>query len=158
MNDGIWDDGEWISWDEINHHLYKQELKEQYPEVSPEIVMVFEDLVIAASEYKSITGRYLQIWGELGELYAVIKYGIHRHKPHTQGSDGRLGDDFVEIKTISPEKESEHVFVKRSGNFSKLLLVKISAEFEFESMLIDRKDMNKGEGKHARVKWSPKDE
>jgi len=28
MNDGIWDDGEWISWDEINEHLYQQELRE----------------------------------------------------------------------------------------------------------------------------------
>lgn len=158
MNDGIWDDGEWISWDEINHQLYKQELKQQYPATSPEMAMVFEDLVNVAAEYKSLTGRYLQIWGELGELYAEIQYGIQRHKPHTQGSDGKLGNDFVEVKTISPEKGGEHIYVKRSGNFSKLLVVKINDEFDFESRMIDRKEIKKGQGKIARVKWTADDE
>lgn len=152
-SDGIWDDGEWISWDYINQHIYESELREAYPLASSELVTVFEDLVNVALEYKAITGRYLQIWGELGELYAEIKYGIKRHKPMTQGSDGKLGNDFVEVKTISPEKGNGQVQVKRAGNFNKLLVVKISEDFEFESRMIDRKTMKKGEGKHAKVKW-----
>ncbi len=28
-SDGIWDDGEWISWDYINEQLYINELKEE---------------------------------------------------------------------------------------------------------------------------------
>lgn len=31
FSDGVWDDGEWISWDWIYRHLHQQELAEQYP-------------------------------------------------------------------------------------------------------------------------------
>src|SRR5690606_11123809 len=94
------------------------------------------------------------IWGELGELYAELRYGISRHKPYVMGSDGKLGNDFVEIKTISPEKGKDDVLVKRAGNFNRLLVVKISEEFEFEGRLLDRKDLPKGGGKHIRTAWS----
>jgi hypothetical protein len=154
VGDGIYDDGEWISWEWINGQLYKQEVQQTYPQVAPELAMLFEDLVDNAKAYYQLTGRYLQIWGELGELYAEVKYGITRHKPHTQGSDGRLGNDFVEIKTISPEKAGGQVQVKRAGNFNRLLVVKISEDFEFEGRFIDRKHLSKGEGIHARVSWS----
>ena len=106
--DGIWDDGEWISWDWINSQLADQELKSEYPKASLEVIRVFEELVYVVQDYIVATGRYLQIGGELGELYVEIKYGILRHAPGTQGSDGRLGNDWVEVKTISPEKRKEH--------------------------------------------------
>jgi hypothetical protein len=45
----------------------------------PELVMIFESLVENAMSYHELTGRYLQIWGELGELYAEIeKFKIER--------------------------------------------------------------------------------
>jgi hypothetical protein len=90
----------------------------------------------------------------LGELYAEIKYGIKRHKPHTKGSDGKLGNDFVEIKTMSPEKAGGRVQVKRAGNFNKLLVVKITQDFKFEGRFIERKDLSKSDSTHARVSWS----
>ena len=71
------------------------------------------------------------------------------------GSDGKLGKDFVEVKTISPEKDSEQIIVKRAGNFNKLLIVKISEDFEFEHKMIDRSKIKKGKGKQAKVKWNP---
>ena len=154
VGDGIYDDGEWISWEWINGQLYKQEVQHAYPQVEPELAMLFEDLVENARAYYHLTGRYLQIWGELGELYAEVRYGIKRHKPHTKGSDGRLGNDFVEVKTISPEKGGGQVQVKRAGNFNKLLVIKISEDFAFEGRFIDRKRLPKGEGTHARVSWS----
>ena len=154
LADGIWDDGEWISWDWINGQLHEQELKQQYPNAAPELVRIFEELVAVAEEYKDITGRYLPVFGELGELFAEITFSIKRHKPRTQGSDGRLGNDFIEIKTISPEKKAEKVSVKRRGNFNKLLVVKISADFNFEARMLDRKHMGKGAGKLAVVAWS----
>ena len=120
----------------------------------PELIEIFENLVENAMDYFKLTGRYLQIWGELGELFAELKYGIKRHKPHTQGSDGKLGNDFVEIKTISPEKDGEKVQVKRAGNFNKLLVVKISEDFEFEGRFIERKRLSKGDGTYARISWS----
>jgi hypothetical protein len=153
-SDAVWDDGEWISWEWINQRLYEQELKERYPEASIEVIQIFEDMVDIAAHYKHVTGRYLSIFGELGELFAEITFGIKRHKPGTQGSDGRLGNDFIEVKTITPEKKSDKVVVKRKGNFNKLLVVKISKEFEFEARMLDRKNMSKGSGKLATVSWS----
>lgn len=97
---------------------------------------------------------YLQIWGELGELYAEVKWGIKRHVSHAQGSDGRLGNDLVEVKTISPEKGTDTVQVKRSGNFNKLLIVKISDRFKFESKMLDRKLLVKGNSGHLKAGWN----
>ena len=152
--DGIWDDGEFVSWDWINGQIYERELQEEFPAADIELVHIFNDLVNAAAEYKARTGRYLQIWGELGELYGELKFGIRRHAPCTKGSDGRLGNDFIEIKTISPEKGSQRVEVKRSGNFNKLLIVRIDETFGFDGRMIDRKSLLKGTGKRAKVGWT----
>lgn len=134
--------------------VLENELPAWSPQDDPELVEIFESLVENAMAYHELTGRYLQIWGELGELYAEVKYGIKRHKPHTQGSDGKLGNDYVEIKTISPEKDGEKVQVKRAGNFNKLLVVKINEDFEFEGRFVARKQLAKGDGTFARVSWS----
>jgi hypothetical protein len=153
-SDGIYDDGEWISWDWINGQIADQDLQRAYPKANLEVVKIFHELVALAEAYKRETGRYLQIWGELGELYAEIKYGVVRHRPGTQGSDGRIGNDWIEVKTISPEKLSETIHVKRAGNFNKLLVVKIDEDFEFQAKLIDRKILGRGKGKHAKVLWT----
>jgi hypothetical protein len=152
-SDGIYDDGEWISWDWINQQIYEQELRANYPKANPELAELFNNLVDLASRHHEITGRYLQIWGELGELYAELKFGIKRHRPKAPGSDGRLGNDFIEIKTISPEKSQHKVQVKRAGNFNKLLVVRISEAFAFEARIIERHKLKKGTGKHASVSW-----
>jgi hypothetical protein len=153
-NEGFWDDGEWVSWDWINEQLCLQDRRDEFPAARPEIVDLFDTLVDVAIEYRERTGRYLSLFGELGELYAEIKYGIQRHRPGAAGSDGKLGNDFVEIKTISPDKSKDKVFVKRTGHFSKLVVVKISAEFEFESRILDRKALQKGKGRRASVSWT----
>lgn len=133
--------------------ILEDELPAKQFQPEPELVLIFERLVESAISYYSLTGRYLQIWGELGELFAEVEFGIKRHKPHTQGSDGKLGNDFIEIKTISPEKSGEQVQVKRAGNFNKLLVIKISKDFSFQGRFIGRKKLSKGEGKHARISW-----
>ena len=79
-----------------------------------ELAEIFEELVNLAKRHHELTGRYLQIWGELGELYGELKYDIKRHRPMAQGSDGRLGNDHIEIKTISPEKKTNRHKVKMS--------------------------------------------
>jgi len=134
--------------------LDEKELPEEYPQESPELAEIFENLVKSAKTYHALTGRYLQIWGELGELYAEIKFSIKRHKPHTRGSDGKIGNDYIEIKTISPEKSGELAQVKRAGNFNKLFVIKITKDFDFEGRFIERKKLSKGDGKLARVSWS----
>lgn len=157
-SDGVWDDGEWISWDWINGQLHEQELRNEYPHASTPIIDVFHQLIEAAVQYKELTGTYLQIWGELGELYAEIKFGLKRHRPHTAGSDGMIDEHFVEVKTISPEKTTRKVIVKRAGNFTKLLVVKIDEHFEFQACLIDRNALGQGTGKNARFSWKPIDD
>lgn len=154
-SEGVWDDGEWISWDWINSQLEDQEIRKAYPKASPDVVRIFRELVSLAQDYKFATGRYLQIWGELGELYAEITYGVARHKPGTKGSDGRIGNDWIEVKTISPEKLTDTVLVKRAGNFNKLLVVRITEGFEFTARMVDRALLRKGSGKNAKYRWEP---
>lgn len=153
-NEGLWDDGEWVSWDWINEQLFLRERRDQFPAARPEIVELFDALVEIAIEYRETTGRYLPLFGELGELYAEIKFGIRRHRPGAAGSDGKLGNDFVEVKTISPDKAKAKVCVKRAGHFSKLVVVKISADFEFEARMIDWKALKKGKGRRASISWT----
>ena len=152
-DEGIWDDGEWISWDEINDHLEAQDLREQYPNADIDVVYIFEGLIDCAVRYHAITNRHLDIWGELGELFAEITYGLKRHKPKAAGSDGKIGNDFVEVKTISPFKGDDQVLVKRKGNFNKLIVVTITTDYAFEARMIARKDMPPGDGKFAKVRW-----
>lgn len=133
--------------------LDESELPKIEPSHNSELVKIFESLVANAKSYHTFTGRYLQIWGELGELYAELEYGIQRHKPHTRGSDGKLGNDYIEIKTISPEKSDGLVKVKRAGNFNKLLMIKITKDFTFEGQSFERRELPKGEGTYARMSW-----
>ncbi|MCY0963915.1 hypothetical protein [Parathalassolituus penaei] len=136
-------------WEELE----EPELSNKRSPINSELLLVFENLVENAKLFHSLTNRYLQIWGELGELFGEINYGIKRHKPHTKGSDGKLGNDFIEIKTISPEKSVEEVRVKSAGNFNKLLIVKINEDFSFESQIIARKNLSKGGDRHLRASW-----
>jgi hypothetical protein len=57
------------------------------------------------------------------------------------------------VKTISPEKHGDTIQVKRAGNFNRLLVVRINADFVFEAKLIDRKLLARGTGKRAKVVW-----
>ncbi|MEP6876606.1 MAG: hypothetical protein ABI887_19795 [Burkholderiales bacterium] len=91
--------------------------REDFPYSVLEQSEIFEDLVDCAERHFQNTGRYLQVWGELGEIYAEIKFGLCRHGSHQAGSDGTIAGKRVEVKTISPEKGNDHVLVKRQGDF-----------------------------------------
>ena len=90
------------------------------------------------------------IWGELGEIYAEIKFGLRRHATHKPGSDGTIDGKRVEVKTISPEKSGDHVLVKSQGDFEKLLIVRIDQDFQFQSKLFDRSELSGGAGKYLK--------
>jgi hypothetical protein len=128
-------------------------LPEDYRKVRPEVLEVFGELVEAAVKYKRLTGRHLPILGELGELFVEIMFGINRHKPMTRGSDGLLGKDFVEVKTITPDKKKAIVRLKRTGNFGKLVVVRISDDFQFGARMVDRRLLKKGKGRWAMLAW-----
>ena len=162
-SDGIYDDGEWISWEWINSQLGEEDDLEDVQEDiaesgrSPgtlELAEVFLEFVDTAARYKELTGRYLEIWGEMGEMYAEIRHGLIRHPKHHAGSDGTISGVRVEVKTISPEKKAKRVFVKRSGDFEKLLIVRVSEDFWFSSKLIDRADLREGESALIKSNWN----
>jgi Family of unknown function (DUF6998) len=113
---------------------------------------IFEDLVECAKRHFRNTGRYLQVWGELGEIYAEIKFDLRRHRTHQAGSDGTIDGRLVEVKTISPEKVSDQVIVKSQGDFEQLLIVRIDRNFEFAGKLLDRDMLTNGGGKFLRAR------
>jgi len=128
-------------------------LPKNYPKIRPELLEVFEELVATAMKYKKVTGYHLPFLGELGELYAAIMFGIDRHRPRTQGSDGMLGNDFVEVKTITPDKRSDVVRLKLAGNFNKAVVVKISEDFQFAARMVKRRLLQKVNDEWAELSW-----
>jgi len=121
--------------------------RDGFPFSALEQTQILQDLVDCAARHFENTGRYLQIWGELGEIYAEIKFGLRRHKTHRAGSDGTIAGKLVEVKTISPEKANDRVLVKSQGNFEQLLIVRIDRDFQFQGKLFDRRELKGVAGK-----------
>lgn len=143
--DGIWDDGEFVHWDEINPHIHWDDEGE-----------LLSKLIQIAKEYYEFTDRPLPIYGEIGELFAQRQYGFDRHRTGAQGSDGVLLNDFYEVKTITPFKNEDFVKVKKSGNFNKLVIVKITADHQISSKLFDREHLPKPKSNFYIVPWKHK--
>ncbi|HWH74827.1 MAG TPA: hypothetical protein VNV16_11260, partial [Methylibium sp.] len=121
-------------------------------------IEIFEDLVHCAERHFKNTGRYLQVWGELGEIYAEIRFDLRRHGSHKAGSDGTINGKLVEVKTISPEKRNDHVAVKREGDFEQLLIVRIDEDFQFTGKLVDRSRLSNGGGRFLKVRANNKED
>ena len=162
-SNAIWDDGEWISWEDINRHLAEQESGtglDLAPAETPALTMAekrvrFEEKLQRARTL-DYNGRRDEIdFGELGELYAEIRHGLVRHpRKDAEGSDGKIGDAFAEVKTITPWKSKLRVAVKRSGHFSMLIVVKFDEHLMPDSRIIARSILGRGKGgKVAKVSW-----
>jgi hypothetical protein len=128
------------------------ESRDGFPYSILEQTEIFQDLVECAARHFENTGRYLQVWGELGEIYAEIKFGLRRHGTHKAGSDGTIKGKLVEVKTISPEKCSNRVIVKSQGDFEQLLIVRIGQDFQFQGKLVDRIELG-GAGKFLKGRF-----
>lgn len=131
-----------------NKKLFKS--RDGYPYSTLEQISVFEDLVDCAVRHFENTGRYLQIWGELGEIYAEVAFNLRRHATHHAGSDGTIHGKLVEVKTISPEKSSDQVLVRRQGAFEQLLIVRIDKDFKFKGKIFNRDQLNGVTGKYLK--------
>jgi len=155
-SDGIWDDGEWISWEWINSKIgiqeqdadeYLDEEADNYTFPCPQPSgLELRRLVSKAIEDERITSTTSEHWGLIGELYAAELFNIKLTRGNSQGHDGRLGDDLVEIKTITPRKKIPFVRVKRSGNFSMLAIVRVRTDYSFEATLVRRDRLPEGNG------------
>ena len=163
-DNAFWADREWISWedfgeaaDESGGHLAELEraaaMRWRFPNADISLVPYFQDLLGIAEDYHLTTGRHLQVYGDIGELFGAITHGIRLHRNYAKGSDGRLGDDFVEIKTITPFNTYDRVSVRLDRHFSKLLVVKINERFEVSGRLVDRKSLRKTSGKVLNLTW-----
>ncbi len=160
-------------WEEayINRQWVDEELKDQSPDPAKSLkpkepfksrngfpfsaleqTEILVDLVDCAQRHFTNTGRYLQVWGELGEIYAEVKFGLCRHGTHQAGSDGTINGKLVEVKTISPEKASDEVMVKSQGDFEQLLIVRIDENFEFTGKLFDRDELAGGGGRFLKAR------
>lgn len=136
-------DGDWVCWEQVEDE--RRDIFEDN--------FCIEVLLAFAMEYLDDKMRYLPIYGEIGELYAERRFGMERSAPGQQGSDGRIENLLVEVKTISPMSRHSRVRVKRSGNFGALILVKIDADHRIDAKLILRKSLPKGKGKWITVSW-----
>ena len=144
-------DREWVdSQFDDDDQLEPFQSRDGFPYSTPEQANILLDLVDCAIRHLENTGRYLQIWGELGEIYAEVKFGLRRHGSHTAGSDGTINGKLVEVKTISPEKAGDCVMVKSQGNFEQLLIVRIDQNFEFQGKLFDRNELQGATGKYLK--------
>ena len=126
--------------------------RDGFPHSIMEQAEIFRALVDCAERHFRNTGRYLQVWGELGEIYAEIKFGLCRHRTHHPGSDGIIAGKLVEVKTISPEKGNDQVIVKRQGNFQQLLIVRIDKDFQFTGTLVNRNRLLSGGRRFLRAR------
>ena len=140
------DDEPGDEFDDIEAHLPFQS-REGFPFSVVQQTEIFLDLVDCAQRHFDNTGRYLQLWGELGEIYAEIKFGLRRHGTHQAGSDGTIAGRRVEVKTISPEKSSDRVLVKSQGDFEQLLIIRIDRNFQFKGKLFERNQLRGTTGK-----------
>jgi hypothetical protein len=95
----------------------------------------------------------LEVWGDLGEIYAEIKFGLRRHGTHSPGSNGTIIGQLVEVRTISPEKSGDQVLVKSQGNFQRLLIVRIDRDFQFRGRPFDRSEVTGGAGKDLKGRF-----
>jgi hypothetical protein len=87
-------------------------------------------------------------------LFAEIVFGVRRHAPLTQGSDGQLGNELVEVKTITPDKKTDLVQVKRAGDFVNLIVVKITEDFQFGARMVHRRILKRGKGAFDEICWA----
>ena len=164
-DNAFWIDGEWLAWDRIidpeevrYSRLAELEreaaLRQKYPNADLALIPYFRDLLTLAQSYFFETGQHLNVYGDIGELFGAIMYGIKLHKNYAQGSDGKLGNDFVEIKTIAPTNNKEMTSVRLDRHFNRLLVVKISDDFEVSGRLVNRADLPKRSGKFMRLSWA----
>lgn len=153
--DGIYDDGEWISWAYINRQIAIQEgelveddFREEYTPEIQWLLMEVED-----DEANGIIPS--PKWGRIGEIYVANRFGVVLSREHAQGHDGRLGNDLVEIKTLTPLKHRPIVRVKRKANFSLLAVVRVNEDHEFDALLVKRSNLPMaGEGDYLFIDWN----
>ncbi|WP_204218526.1 hypothetical protein, partial [Loktanella sp. S4079] len=139
----VWSPDQWLSWGNINDPVQADQIRLHFPDTDPVYIATLQGLLRTARVFNASTNRHLQIYGDIGELYGAIVHGIALHRFSAEGSDGRLGNDFVEIKTISPFKKRKLVNLRMDRHFSKLLAVRVMQDFSVQGVMVSRSALPK---------------
>lgn len=132
-------DGKLTTWNEPHGQIQLKDLQEKYPHADIKVLEVFNNMVYSARRYHEMTGRYLPIWKELGELYVDIEYDLNPHKPDNPKTDDHIQQEAIQVTTISPGNCHHDSLVKtsrdcnRRENFTIFLVTHISPEYKFLS-------------------------
>ncbi|WP_298358905.1 hypothetical protein [uncultured Litoreibacter sp.] len=141
-------------WEMLKSEQVQLQARSEHIQMQLDAACCVEQMLGIARTFYQLTGRQLQTYGDLGELYAVAKFGVILHKKrNVAGSDGKMGNHFVEVKTITPAKTAASVRVKRNGNFGKLLIVRVFENFTIEGKMVAKSDLPKGDGDMVTVAW-----
>ena len=86
-------------------------------------------------------------------LLTRLKAALFRLNP-TLPPEAMLGNDLVEVKTITPDKKTDTVQVKRAGDFVKLVVFKITDDFQFGARMVHRRNLKTGQGEFDEISWA----
>ncbi len=148
-----WTSSQWLNWGDINDPAHAVQIRNHFPDANPTYIAALQALLQTASSFNVATKRHHQIYGDIGELYGAIVHGIALHRFNAQGSDGRFGDDFVEIKTISPFKKRKLVNLRMDRHFSKILVVQVMQDFSVQGMMVSRSVLPKPDLPKMILEW-----
>ena len=149
----VWSPDQWLSWGNINDPAQADQIRFHFPDADPVYIATLQRLLRTAHVFNASTNRHLQIYGDIGELYGAIAHRIALHRFSAEGSDGRLGKDFVEIKTISPFKSWKVVKLRMDRHFSKLLAVQVMQDFSVQGVMVSRSALPKPDSPEMIVEW-----
>ncbi len=148
-----WSRDQWLSWGDINDPAQADQIRFHFPNADPVYVAALQGLLRTAWSFNASTNRHLQVYGDIGELYGAIVHDIALHRFSAEGSDGRLGDDFVGIKTISPFKSWKVVNLRMDRHFSKLLAVRVMQDFSVQGVMVSRSALPKPDRSEMIIEW-----
>jgi hypothetical protein len=148
-----WTCDHWLSLGDIHDPAQAAYIQRKFPDADAAHIVALQRLLKTAREFAAATRRNLHIFGDVGELYGAVVHGIELNRRNAVGSDGRLGDDFVEIKTITPFKNKQAVHVRMDRNFNKLLVVRVLHDFSVQGVLVSRSDLPKSYSTEIMLEW-----
>lgn len=114
-----WTPDQWLSWGGIDDPTEADQIRCRFPDAEATNIAALKGPLHAARSFHTPINHQLQVDGDTGDLYGAIVRGIVLHRFNAQGSDGWLGDGYVEINTISPIKKWKIVNLRMGRHFSK---------------------------------------
>jgi hypothetical protein len=158
--DAVWEDGKWLPLIDVHDNDQDSPLinldhpAPVVPQTHAKRAAVFEALLLNAQKHLKLTGRHLDIYPDIAELYATLAHGFTFARSDTPGAEGRLGDDHYTVKVIAPTNTTETVTLNMADNFSHLLVVRITPGFHVTSRMVARKDLPGTSDQMRKIRWS----